>query len=177
MSLSKEQRQHALRCILKFSKLNDPDTWNLAFSKTLNILTQVLDNEHDDPLYKVYSLRIIRELLTHHTNLFLNYIELTIFRILKAQSETESEITRSAEQAAHAAAEYLPAENVVRVLKPIIEQAKYPMNQSAITMLQKTIEFMNKDVCTELMPEMIPSLLTVSQIFFKSSPFVGETRF
>jgi len=160
MNLSKEQRQHALRCILKFSKLNDSDTWNLAFSKTLNILTQILDNEHDDPLYKVYSLRIIRELLTHHTNLFMHYIELTIFRILKAQSETESEITRSAEQAAHAAAEYLPAENVVRVLKPIIEQAKYPMNQSAITMLQKTIEFMNKDICTELMPEMIPSLLT-----------------
>ncbi|CAF4653750.1 unnamed protein product [Rotaria sp. Silwood1] len=159
-TLGKEQRQHALRCILKFSKLNDSDTWNLAFSKTLNILTQILDNEQDDILYKVYSLRIIRELLTHHTSLFMNYIELTIFRILKAQSDTESEITRSAEQAAHAAAEYLPAENTIRVLKPIIEQAKYPMNQSAIAMLQKTIELMNKDTCTELMPEMIPPLLT-----------------
>lgn len=71
-------------------------------------------------------------------------------------------ITRSAEQAAHAAAEYLPAENTVRVLKPIIDQAKYPMNQSAIAMLQKTIELMNKDTCTTLMPEIIPSLLTVS---------------
>ena len=63
------------------------------------------------------------------------------------------QLTRSAEQAAHAAAEYLPAENTVRVLKPIIEQAKYPMNQSAIAMLQKTIELMNKETCTELMPE------------------------
>ncbi|CAF0866930.1 unnamed protein product [Adineta steineri] len=159
-TLGKEQRQHALRCILKFSKLNDSETWNLAFSKTLNTLTQILDNEQDETIYKVYSLRIIRELLTHHTSLFKNYIELTIFRILKAQSEIESEITRSAEQAAHAAAEYLPAENTVRVLKPIIEQAKYPMNQSAIAMLQKTIELMNKDICTELMPEMIPPLLT-----------------
>jgi hypothetical protein len=88
----KEQRQHALRCILKFAKLNDNETWNLAFSKTLNILTQILDNEQDETLYKVYSLRIIRELLTHHTSLFMNYIELTIFRILKAQSETESEV-------------------------------------------------------------------------------------
>lgn len=70
-------------------------------------------------------------------------------------------ITRSAEQAAHAAAEYLPAENTVRVLKPIIEQAKYPMNQSAIAMLQKAIEFMNKETCTELMDEMISPLLTV----------------
>lgn len=72
------------------------------------------------------------------------------------------QLTRSAEQAAHAAAEYLPAENTVRVLKPIIEQAKYPMNQSAITMLQKTIEFMNKETCLELMPEMIQPLLTVN---------------
>jgi hypothetical protein len=93
ISLGKEQRQHALRCILKFAKLNDSETWNLAFSKTLNILTQILDNEQDDILYKVYSLRIIRELLTHHTSLFMNYIELTIFRILKAQSETESEVS------------------------------------------------------------------------------------
>jgi hypothetical protein len=179
-TLSKEQRQNAMRCILKFAKLNDPDTWNLAFSKTLNVLTQILDDEHEDALYKVYSLRIIRELLTHHTKLFLNYIELTIFRILKAQSDAESEvrihsytqtlalsifppqITRSAEQAAHTAAEYLPPECTVRVLKPIIEQAKYPMNQSAITMLQKTIEFMSKEACAELMPEIIPSLLTVS---------------
>jgi len=36
------------------------------------------------------------------------------------------------------------------------------MNQSAINMLQKAIEFMNKDLCLELMPEMIPPLLTVS---------------
>jgi hypothetical protein len=36
------------------------------------------------------------------------------------------------------------------------------MNQSAIAMLQKTIELMNKDTCTELMPEMIPPLLTVN---------------
>ncbi|CAF3401805.1 unnamed protein product [Rotaria socialis] len=160
-TLGKDQRQHALRCILKFAKLNDSDTWSLAFSKTLNILTQILDNEQDDIMYKVYSLRIIRELLTHHTSLFMNYIELTIFRVLKAQSEIESEITRSAEQAAHAAAEYLPADSTVRVLKPIIEQAKYPMNQSAIAMLQKTIELMNKETCIELMPEMIPPLLTV----------------
>jgi hypothetical protein len=92
-TLGKEQRQHALRCILKFSKLNDAETWTLAFSKTLNILTQILDNEHDDTLYKVYSLRIIRELLTHHASLFKNYIELTIFRILKAQSDVESEVS------------------------------------------------------------------------------------
>jgi hypothetical protein len=49
------------------------------------------------------------------------------------------------------------------VLKPIIEQAKFPMNQSAITMLQKTIELMNKDTCIDLMPEMIPPLLTVNK--------------
>jgi hypothetical protein len=78
---------------MKFAKFDDSDTWNLAFSKTLNILTQILDNEQDDHLHKVYSLRIIRELLTHHTSLFMNYIELTIFRILKAQSETESEVS------------------------------------------------------------------------------------
>jgi len=36
------------------------------------------------------------------------------------------------------------------------------MNQAAIAMLQKTIELMNKDTCTELMPEMIPPLLTVN---------------
>lgn len=68
------------------------ETWDLAFSKTLNILTQILDNTSDDIIFKVYSLRILRELLTHHTNLFMNYIELTIFRILKAQSESESEV-------------------------------------------------------------------------------------
>ena len=39
------------------------------------------------------------------------------------------------------------------------------MNQSAITMLQKTIELMNKETCTDLMPEMVPPLLTVNKIF------------
>ena len=92
ITLSKDQRQHALRCILKFAKTKDSETWDLAFSKTLNILTQILDNAEDDVMFKVYSLRIIRELLTNHTNFFMNYIELTIWRILKAQSEIESEV-------------------------------------------------------------------------------------
>lgn len=91
-TLSTEQRQQALRCVLKFAKLDDAETWDLAFSKTLNTLTQILDNTKDEVVYKVYSLRIIRELLIHHTNLFMNYIELTIFRILKAQSENENDV-------------------------------------------------------------------------------------
>ena len=37
------------------------------------------------------------------------------------------------------------------------------MNQSAISMLQKSIELMDKDTCTDLMPEMIPPLLSVSR--------------
>ena len=36
------------------------------------------------------------------------------------------------------------------------------MNQSAISMLQKTIELMSKEICIDLMPEMIPPLLTVN---------------
>jgi len=159
-NLPKDQRQQALRSIFKLSKLNDPETWEIAFSKTLNVVTQILDNPTDEMVLKTYSLRILRELLIQYTSLFFNYIELTIFRILKAQSEIESEITRAAEQAAHAAAEYLPAEHTVRVLKPIIEQAKYPMNQSAISMLQKTIELMPKDICIELTSEIVPILLT-----------------
>ena len=82
-----------MRCILKLAKLNDAETWDIAFSKTLNVLTQILDNTQDESALKVYSLRILRELLTYHTGLFMNYIELTIFRILKAQSETESEVS------------------------------------------------------------------------------------
>jgi hypothetical protein len=39
------------------------------------------------------------------------------------------------------------------------------MNQSAITMLQKTIELMNKETCTDLMAEMVPPLLTVNKNF------------
>ncbi len=33
-----------------------------------------------------------------------------------------------------------------------------------MSMLQKTIELMKKETCTELMPEMIPALLTVSAL-------------
>jgi hypothetical protein len=45
------------------------------------------------------------------------------------------------------------------------------MNQSAIAMLQKTIELMNKDTCIELMPEMIPPLLTVRFRFLNKQLF------
>ncbi len=40
------------------------------------------------------------------------------------------------------------------------------MNQSAITMLQKTIELMDKETCIDLMPEIVPSLLTVIKLNF-----------
>ena len=40
------------------------------------------------------------------------------------------------------------------------------MNQSAISMLQKSIELMTKETCTELMPDMIAPLLTVRRLRF-----------
>jgi hypothetical protein len=58
------------------------------------------------------------------------------------------------------------------------------MNQSAITMLQKTIELMTKETCIDLMPEMIPPLLTVNSnkfyllffFSFKKKFFLKKTQ-
>ena len=50
------------------------------------------------------------------------------------------------------------------------------MNQSAIAMLQKTIELMTKETCTELMSEMIPPLLTVS-LNRRMNSFIFECLF
>lgn len=61
-------------------------------------------------------------------------------------------------------AEILPPEVVIRVLKPLIQMAEYPVNQAAIKMLNKLVEAHQPSIVAAALPEIMPGLIKVCQI-------------
>ena len=96
---------------------------------------KISDNENG--VIRALSLRLLCELLIRQTSFFLDYIELTILRILEASKDSEKEVQRASEMAAATAAAVLPADQCLRILKTIITLRESPINQAAIKMLSK----------------------------------------
>ena len=107
-----------------------------SFKETLrNLFEKISDNENG--VIRALSLRLLCELLIRQTSFFLDYIELTILRILEASKDSEKEVQRASEMAAATAAAVLPADQCLRILKTIITLRESPINQAAIKMLSK----------------------------------------
>ena len=58
-------------------------------------------------------------------------------------------------------AEILPPEVVIRVLKPLIQMAEYPVNQASIKMLNKLVEAHQPSIVAAALPEIMPGLIKV----------------
>lgn len=77
-------------------------------------------------------------------------------------------------------AEILPPEVVIRVLKPLIQMADYPVNQASIKMLNKLVEAHQPSIVAAALPEIMPGLIKVSQnelVFFKTLTFIHSCFF
>ena len=61
-------------------------------------------------------------------------------------------------------AEILPPEVVIRVLKPLIQMGDYPVNQSAIKMLNKLIEAHPPTIVAQALSDIMPGLVKVSLV-------------
>lgn len=59
-------------------------------------------------------------------------------------------------------AEILPPDVVIRILKPLIQMAEWPINQAAIKMLNKLVEAHPPPIISSILPEVMPGLLKVS---------------
>lgn len=106
------------------------------------------------------TLMALRELLQFHYKEFANYIELTIMKLIEKYRESPpSDSSKLVEEVICTAARCLPPEPCARVLKPLIEKAEYPKNLIAIRMMQKTIDHMDPDLCTRLLPDILNALL------------------
>jgi CLIP-associating protein 1/2 len=108
----------------------------------------------------IQTLIALRELLQFQYREFSNYIELTIMKLIEKYKESPpNELSKLVEEVICTAARCLPPEPCARVLKPLIETAEYPKNLIAIRMMQKTIDQMNIDLCSRLLPDILNALL------------------
>lgn len=163
-SISNVERLKYLRDLTELIKTgNRPECkWNENFKNILFCLFNHLDysaNESNDQL-AIQTMLALRELLQFQFKEFSNYIELTILKLIEKYKEAPpNELSKLVEEVICTAAKCLPPEPCARVLKPLIETAEYPKNLMAIRMMQKTIEQMNFDLCTKMLPDILNCLL------------------
>lgn len=129
-------QKYALNELIELIREGSSLNWDKFFKDILKVL---LDKINSDPnsVIRALSLKVLCELLIQQSNYFLDYIELTILRILEASKDMEKEVQSASSSAASTAAAVLPSQLCLKVLKSVITTGEFPMNQAAIKMLLK----------------------------------------
>ena len=68
---------------------------------------------------------------------------------------------KAAEECAETLANYIPPDQCIRILCPIVQSASYPINLGAIKMQTKAIERMPNDALEGKLTDVIPGLVKV----------------
>ncbi|XP_033732918.1 CLIP-associating protein 1-like isoform X3 [Pecten maximus] len=152
-----DERKNAMLSLIKLTREGTFGLWDEHFKTILLILLETLGD--NDGQVRALALRVLREILRNQPQRFRDYAELTTLRILEAHKDSVREVVRSAEECADTLANYIPPEQSVRILNPIIQTAQFPINLAAIKMQNKVIELLPKESVESMMGEMIPGLL------------------
>ncbi|KAK3864921.1 hypothetical protein Pcinc_029425 [Petrolisthes cinctipes] len=153
------EKRAALTNLIRLARTGSTLVWNENFRAVLRLLLEVLtceDSGQRSLVLAVLTEMMRRSPLVHH---FLSFSELIILRVLNAHADKEKEVLRAASICAGTVAEILPPEVVIRVLKPLIQMAEYPVNQAAIKMLNKLVEAHQPSIVAAALPEIMPGLI------------------
>ncbi|XP_047740406.1 CLIP-associating protein 2 isoform X3 [Hyalella azteca] len=154
-----DERKAALTTLVRLARTGSTIVWNDNFRSVLRLLVENLESSIGGE--RALVLTVLTEMMRRCplVNLFLNYSELIILRVLKAHADKEKEVIRAAQVCAGTVAEILPPEVVIRVLKPLIQMGEFPVNQSAIKMLNKLVEAHPPAIVAQALPDIMPGLV------------------
>ncbi|KAK8391267.1 hypothetical protein O3P69_017127 [Scylla paramamosain] len=153
------EKRTALTNLIRLARTGSTLVWNENFRAVLRLLLESLncgDGGQRALVLAVLTEMMRRSPLVHH---FLSFSELIILRVLNAHADKEKEVHRAAVVCAGTVAEILPPEVVIRVLKPLIQMAEYPVNQASIKMLNKLVEAHQPSIVAAALPEIMPGLI------------------
>ncbi|XP_050734473.1 CLIP-associating protein 2-like isoform X5 [Eriocheir sinensis] len=153
------EKRSALTNLIRLARTGSTLVWNENFRAVLRLLLESLncgDGGQRALVLAVLTEMMRRSPLVHH---FLSFSELIILRVLNAHGDKEKEVLRAAQVCAGTVAEILPPEVVIRVLKPLIQMADYPVNQASIKMLNKLVEAHQPSIVAAALPEIMPGLI------------------
>ncbi|CAG0888093.1 unnamed protein product [Cyprideis torosa] len=91
--------------------------------------------------------------------LLCSFTELLILRVLESHKDTNKDVCRRAEACGDVLATRLPADTVIRILKPLISTGEFPVNQAAIKMLTRLVQGSEASQIIEYVPMIMPGLI------------------
>ena len=152
-----DERDEAMKQLIKLTREGTFGLWDEHFKTILLILLETLGDI--DIKIRAIALRCLREILRHQPRRFCDYAELTTLRILEAHKDPDWRVQKAAEECAETLANYIPPDQCIRILSPIVQSASYPINLGAIKMQTKAIERMPNDALEGKLTDVIPGLV------------------
>lgn len=120
------------------ASIHDEEDLNLSqyFYELLEVLFyNMISNENSS--IRILCLKVICELLIRQPDLFNDYINLTVSKLLEASKDHEKEVQRCSESAVSLAAAIFSQKVCLDILQNIIKSSDFAVNQVAIKLLTK----------------------------------------
>ncbi|XP_063424882.1 CLIP-associating protein 1-A-like isoform X7 [Mytilus trossulus] len=152
-----EEREEAMKQLIKLTREGSFGLWDEHFKTILLILLETLGD--NDVQIRALALKCLREILRHQPRRFCDYAELTTLRILEAHKDPDWRVQKAADECAETLANYIPPDQCIRILTPIVQSASHPINLGAIKMQTKAVERMPTDALEGKLTDIIPGLV------------------
>lgn len=152
-----EEREEAMKQLIKLTREGSFGLWDEHFKTILLILLETLGD--NDVQIRALALKCLREILRHQPRRFCDYAELTTLRILEAHKDPDWRVQKAADECAETLANYIPPDQCIRILTPIVQSASHPINLGAIKMQTKAVERMPNDALEGKLTDIIPGLV------------------
>uniref|UniRef100_A0A1I8JJW5 TOG domain-containing protein n=1 Tax=Macrostomum lignano TaxID=282301 RepID=A0A1I8JJW5_9PLAT len=133
-----EQRKFCMQRLIGLVRDKTALNWDDHFKNILLILLETLSENESD--IRACALSALQELLRAESARFVDFVEVTVLKVLEAHRDQDRSVAKAADDCAKALSACLPADQILRVLIPIVLDSEVPITLAAIKMEMRVVQ-------------------------------------
>lgn len=147
----------ALLELLKMIRSNDRQ---LIGDKLTQLVPEVLQQlKHKEGTIRCLAARALREVAQSQPQAYRHDLKSFILPLLETECDTQKEVAKTAEECCTLVSEVIPAAELLPIVSPLVGESPYPVNLSAIKMLNVIADQCTKDPMTRHVDVTVRNLL------------------
>uniref|UniRef100_A0A1I8FAB9 TOG domain-containing protein n=1 Tax=Macrostomum lignano TaxID=282301 RepID=A0A1I8FAB9_9PLAT len=152
-----EQRKFCMQRLIGLVRDKTALNWDDHFKNILLILLETLSENESD--IRACALSALQELLRAESARFVDFVEVTVLKVLEAHRDQDRSVAKAADDCAKALSACLPADQILRVLIPIVLDSEVPITLAAIKMEMRVVQEADSGLLERLLAELCPGLV------------------
>ncbi|KAL3315111.1 CLIP-associating protein 2 [Cichlidogyrus casuarinus] len=152
-----EQRKVCMLLLIKMFHESAISTWDEHFKPILLILLETLGDDGAET--RALALRVLQDLISHQPERFLEFLHLTIMKVLESVRDDDLVVAKAARLCAQELANHMPPEKCLAALIPMVAEINRPSALPALMMQTRVIANCPPELILAFLDQLKPGLI------------------